>query len=105
VFQEPIYLEPLDRVFYIRAILGLVAGVAVGLAVGPGVDQPTAIGIAFGISIVFYIISYAAAKKVSGNIPKKERRKVATSGVFPFIFLLLMFMIITYTMLHQNIAS
>jgi hypothetical protein len=92
-------LEPLDRVFYIRAILGLVAGVAVGLAVGPGIDQATAIGIAFGISIVFYIISYA------GNIPKKERRKVATSGIFPFIFLLLMFMIITYTMLHQNIAS
>jgi divalent metal cation (Fe/Co/Zn/Cd) transporter len=98
-------LEPLDRVFYIRAILGLVAGVAVGLAVGPGIDQATAIGIAFGISIVFYIISYAAAKKVSGNIPKKERRKVATNGIFPFIFLLLMFMIITYTMLHQNIAS
>jgi protein-S-isoprenylcysteine O-methyltransferase Ste14 len=85
--------------------LGLVAGVAVGLAVGPGIDQATAIGIAFGISIVFYIISYAAAKKVSGNIPKKERRKVATNGIFPFIFLLLMFMIITYTMLHQNIAS
>jgi protein-S-isoprenylcysteine O-methyltransferase Ste14 len=98
-------LEPLDRVFYIRAILGLVAGVAVGLAVGPGIDQATAIGIAFGISIVFYIISDAAAKKVSGNIPKKERRKVATNGIFPFIFLLLMFMIITYTMLHQNIAS
>jgi divalent metal cation (Fe/Co/Zn/Cd) transporter len=76
-------LEPLDRVFYIRAILGLVAGVAVGLAVGPGIDQATAIGIAFGISIVFYIISYAAAKRVSGNIPKKERRKVATSGIFP----------------------
>lgn len=85
--------------------MGLVAGVAVGLAVSPGTDQPTAIGIAFGISIVFYIISYAAAKRVSGSIPKKERRKVATSGIFPFIFLLLMFMIITYTMLHQNIAS
>lgn len=85
--------------------MGLVAGVAVGLAVGPGIDQATAIGITFGISIVFYIISYAAAKRVSGNIPKKERRKVATSGIFPFIFLLLMFMIITYTMLHQNIAS
>jgi divalent metal cation (Fe/Co/Zn/Cd) transporter len=98
-------LEPLDRVFYIRAILGLVAGVAVGLAVGPGIDQATAIGIALGISIVFYIISYAAAKRVSGNIPKKERRKVATNGIFPFIFLLLMFMIITYTILHQNIAS
>lgn len=85
--------------------MGLVGGVIVGLAVGPGTDQATAIGIALIIAIVFYIISYAAAKKVTGNISKKERRKVATSGIFPFIFLLLMFMIVTFTILHQNVAS
>lgn len=88
-----------------RAILGLVAGVIVGIAIGPGTDQASAIGIAFSMAIVFYILSYATGKRVFGNIPKKERRKVATSGIFPFIFLLLMFMIITYTVLHQNIAS
>jgi protein-S-isoprenylcysteine O-methyltransferase Ste14 len=88
-----------------RAILGLVAGVIVGIAIGPGTDQASAVGIAFSIAIVFYIFSYATGKRVSGNIPKNERRKVATSGIFPFIFLLLMFMIITYTVLHQNIAS
>jgi hypothetical protein len=98
-------LQPLDRVFYTRAILGLIAGVIVGIAIGPDTEQASAVGIAFSIAIVFYILSYATGKRVSGNIPKKERRKVATSGIFPFIFLLLMFMIITYTVLHQNIAS
>ena len=88
-----------------RAILGLVAGVIVGIAIGPGTDQASAVGIAFSMAIVFYILSYATGKRVFGNIPKTERRKVATSGIFPFIFLLLMFMIITYTVLHQNIAS
>ncbi|MGB8778164.1 MAG: hypothetical protein WCC82_08020 [Nitrososphaeraceae archaeon] len=88
-----------------RAILGLIAGVIVGIAIGPGTDQASAVGIAFSMAIVFYILSYATGKRVFGNIPKKERRKVATSGIFPFIFLLLMFMIITYTVLHQNIAS
>jgi hypothetical protein len=88
-----------------RAILGLVAGVILGIAIGPGTDQASAVGIAFSMAIVFYILSYATGKRVFGNIPKKERRKVATSGIFPFIFLLLMFMIITYTVLHQNIAS
>ena len=88
-----------------RAILGLVAGVIVGIAIGPGTDQASAVGRAFCIAIVFYILSYATGKRASGYIPKKERRKVATSGIFPFIFLLLMFMIITYTVLHQNIAS
>lgn len=88
-----------------RAILGLIAGVIVGIAIGPGTDQASAVGIAFSMAIVFYILSYATGKRVFRNIPKKERRKVATSGIFPFIFLLLMFMIITYTVLHQNIAS
>jgi protein-S-isoprenylcysteine O-methyltransferase Ste14 len=88
-----------------RAILGLIAGVIVGIAIGPGTEQASAVGIAFSMAIVFYILSYATGKRVSGNIPKKERRKVATSGIFPFIFLLLMFMIITYTVLHQSIAS
>lgn len=98
-------MQPLDRIFYTRAILGLIAGVIVGIAIGPGTEQASAVGIAFSIAIVFYILSYATGKRVSGNIPNKERRKVATSGIFPFIFLLLMFMIITYTVLHQNIAS
>ncbi|MGA7603980.1 MAG: hypothetical protein WB053_02495 [Nitrososphaeraceae archaeon] len=98
-------MQPLDRVFYMRAILGLIAGVIVGIAIGPGTDQASAVGIAISMAIVFYILSYATGKRVFGNIPKKERRKVATSGIFPFIFLLLMFMIITYTVLHQNIAS
>jgi divalent metal cation (Fe/Co/Zn/Cd) transporter len=98
-------LETLDRVFYVRAFTGLIAGVIVGLTIGPGTNQAAAVGIALVISIIFYIISYAAAKRLSGNISKKERRKVATNGIFPFIFLLLMFMIVTYTILHQNIAS
>ena len=102
---QVINLERLDRVFYVRAFAGLIAGVIVGLTIGPGTSQATAVGIALVISIIFYIISYAAAKRLSGNIPKKERRKVATNGIFPFIFLLLMFMIVTYTILHQNIAS
>lgn len=98
-------METLDRVFYVRAFAGLIAGVIVGVTIGPGTDQSTAVGVALVISIIFYIISYAAAKRITGNIPKKERRKVATNGIFPFIFLLLMFMIVTYTILHQNIAS
>jgi protein-S-isoprenylcysteine O-methyltransferase Ste14 len=98
-------LETLDRVFYVRAITGLIAGVTVGLVLGPGTQQASAVGITLAISIVFYIISYAAARRISGSIPKKERRKVATSGIFPFIFMLLMFMIVTYTVLHESIAS
>ena len=98
-------MDTLDRVFYMRAILGLIAGIIAGFVIAPGVNQNTAIGTALFIAIVFYIISYGVAKGIAGNIPKLQRRKLATNGIFPFIFLLLMFMIIVYTGLHQSIAG
>jgi hypothetical protein len=98
-------LDALDRVFYMRAILGLIAGIITGFVIVPGINQITAIATAFFIGIVFYILSYGVAKGIAGNIPKLQRRKLATNGIFPFIFLLLMFMIIVYTGLHQSIAG
>ena len=98
------YLEPLDRVFYVRALLGLTAGIIAGFVISPGSNQNTASGIVILIGIIFYIISYGVAKNIAKNIPKSEQRKLATNGIFPFIFLLLMFMIIVYTGLHQIIT-
>src|ERR671918_652225 len=47
---------------------------------------------------------YSLAKRIAKNIPKTERRKLATNGIFPFIFLLMMFMIVVYTGLYQFMA-
>ena|ERR671923_1816912 len=99
------YLETLDRIFYMRAILGLIAGIISGIVIAPGTDQNTATGTAILIGMVFYIISYGIAKGIAKNIPQAMRRKLATNGIFPFIFLLLMFMIIVYTALHQKLAG
>lgn len=88
-----------------RAILGLIAGIITGLAIAPGTDQNTAGGIVILIGIVFYIISYGVAKSIAKKIPQATRRKLVTNGIFPFIFMLLMFMIIVYTGLHQKIAG
>jgi hypothetical protein len=38
------------------------------------------------------------------NVPKDKRRKVATDGIIPFMFLLLTFMIIVFTALHQDMV-
>ena len=98
-------LNTLDRVFYMRAILGLIAGVTAGFVIAPGTPQSNAIGIAIMIGAVFYIISYQIAKRIASSLPKTDRRKLATSGITPFIFLLLMFMIIVYTGLHEGLVS
>ena len=88
-----------------RAILGIIAGVTAGFVIAPGTPQSNAIGIAIMIGAVFYIISYQIAKRIAPSLPKSDRRKLATNGITPFIFLLLMFMIIVYTGLHEGLVS
>lgn len=87
-----------------RAIVGLIAGIVTGFIIVPGTSQGNAIGIVVMIAIFFYIISYMIGKRLAVGVPRSERRKLATNGIFPFIFLLLMFMIFVYTGLHQGLA-
>jgi protein-S-isoprenylcysteine O-methyltransferase Ste14 len=94
-------LEQLDRIYYMRAILGIIAGVILGVALNPS-NRGSALYLIVFIGFIFYIISYIAAKKIGTRVKSEEKRKLATSGIFPFIFLLLMFMILVYTGLHGN---
>ena len=84
--------------------MGLIGGIVTGFIIVPGTSQGNAVGIAVMIAVFFYIISYMIGKRLAGGVPKTERRKLATNGIFPFIFLLLMFMIFVYTGLHQGLA-
>jgi hypothetical protein len=101
-------LDTFERVYYIRALMGLVAGVVAGFVMpfashSPPVEQNVSVSIAFAIAIVFYFISLGVAKGLVKNVPKDKGRKVATEGIIPFIFLQLVSMIIVYTALHQSI--
>jgi hypothetical protein len=90
-----------------RALVGVVAGVITGFLVpfdpSGQLNQGASVGTAFGMAVVFYFISLGIGRGIAKNVPKDKRRKVATEGIVPFIFLLLMFMIIVYTALHQSI--
>lgn len=98
-------MEPTDKVYYVRALLGIIAGVTIAFIVSPNTSQGTVVGIVFIMALFFYIISYWISKKIMPNVPKAEKRKFVTNGIFPFIFLLFMFMILAYTGLHQNLAT
>jgi uncharacterized membrane protein len=87
-----------------RAICGLIAGIITGFMITPHTEQFSAIVTIVLIAIILYLISYTFAKRIAQNIPKTEKRKLATNGIFPFIFLLMMFMIIIYTGLYQFLA-
>lgn len=83
-----------------RAIMGIFCGIVLGIIFStyqlPGV-VPGSVGIMIMLGLLFYIISYIAAKKMALRLKPEDRKKISTNGVFPFIFLLIMFTIVTYT--------
>jgi hypothetical protein len=96
-------LDIFEKVYYTRAVLGVIAGVIAGLIIPVEFDQVAAVGTVMLLAIVFYFISYGVGKSIAKNVPKEKRRKVATDGIVPFIFMLFAFMIMVYTALHQSI--
>lgn len=58
-------MEVLDKVYYTRALLGVIAGVIAGLVIIPGTDQGEVIGITILNAIVFYLLSYYIKKNWS----------------------------------------
>lgn len=94
-------LEQLDKIYYMRAILGVICGIILGSILNPS-NYSGSIPIIFFVGLFFYIISYVIAKKIGLTLKTDEKKKISTNGIFPFIFLLLMFMIVTYTGLYSG---
>jgi uncharacterized membrane protein len=92
----------LEKVYYMRLLLGIIAGVIAGLAISPGTDQGTAIGLALGIAVAFFVISVIIGRSLAKGEPKEVQKKAGYDGLVPFIFMNLLAMIIVYTALHQS---
>ena len=82
-----------------RAFLGVIGGIILGFIFNPS-NSSAAISIIFIVGLIFYIISYVIAKKIGLRLKTEDRKKISTNGIFPFMFLLFMFMIVTYTGLY-----
>ncbi len=91
-----------DKIYYLRTILAAIAGSILGIIIKPHAVQSNTIGITIVVGIIFYIISYIIAKELVGNIPKDKKRKLITNGIFAFIFMLLTFMVIIFTVINQH---
>ncbi|HLG37008.1 MAG TPA: hypothetical protein VI338_02645 [Nitrososphaera sp.] len=98
-------MDIFERVYYARAIVGVAAGVVAGFVIPIEFDHGASVLVAIGIGLVFYFISFGVGKSIAKNVPRDKRRKVATEGIIPFIFMLLTFMIIVFTVLHQSILT
>ena len=85
-----------------RALVGVAAGIVAGVVIPVEFDQYTSVVTVILIGMVFYLTSLGIGRRIAKNVPRDKRKKVATEGIMPFIFLLLTFMIIVYTALHQS---
>jgi uncharacterized membrane protein YjjP (DUF1212 family) len=95
-------LDIFERLYYMRALVGVAAGIVAGVVIPVEFDQYTSIAAAVLVGMVFYLASLGIGRRIAKNVPRDKRKKVATEGIMPFIFLLLVFMIIVYTALHQS---
>lgn len=86
-----------------RAFLGVICGIILGyiFILNPAI-VPSSVGIIFIVGLFFYIISYIVAKKIGLRLKTEDRKKISTNGIFPFMFLLIMFLIVTYTGLYTG---
>ncbi len=82
--------------------MAAIAGSILGIIVKPHAEQSNTIGITMAVGIIFYIISYIIAKKLVGEIPKDKKRKLITNGIFAFIFMLLTFMVLIFTIINEH---
>ncbi|HWS20485.1 MAG TPA: hypothetical protein VN239_07330 [Nitrososphaera sp.] len=95
-------MDIFERLYYMRALVGVAAGIVAGIVIPAEFDQYTSIGTAILVGMVFYFVSLGIGRRIAKNVPRDKRKKVATEGIMPFIFLLLIFMIMIYTALHQS---
>lgn len=87
-----------------RTIAAAIAGSLLGIIIKPQSDQANTIGITILVGIIFYYISHIIAKKMAEEISKDKKKKIVTNGIFAFIFMLLTFMVMIFTVLNQHIV-
>jgi len=96
-------LEIEDKIYYLRVVIAAIAGSILGIIVKPNSDQSNTIGLTILIGIIFYAISQIIATRMAKIVPKEKKKKVITIAIFGYMFMLLTFMILIYTVINQNI--
>jgi hypothetical protein len=94
-------LTSLDKVYYTRIALGVIAGAISGFIIAPEFDHETSVGIALGVAATFFGISLGISRSITKNMPKEVKKKSSYDGFVPFIFMNFVFMILVYTAIHQ----
>ncbi len=91
----------LDKVFWIRIGLGILAGI-LAAEIGDPMDVSGRIGFGFGIMIVMFIISYGVARSLRIPILPTDKKKLLTTGYGSYFLMFIFSWILTNTLMHAE---
>ena len=94
----------LDKVFWMRVGLGILAG-AISAILGSPMDVTQRMLAGFGIMIIMFIVSYGAAKSFRVPLLPSDKRKLATTGYGSYFLMFIFSWILINTVIHADISS
>ena len=94
----------LDKVFWIRVGLGVLAGTLSAIIGQPITIESNRVVLGFGIMIVLFIVSYVIAKGLRIPIAITEKKKLITTGYGSYFLMFIFSWILVNTLLHPEIG-
>lgn len=91
----------LDKVFWIRIGLGILAGILTA-EIGDPMDVSGRIGLGIGIMIIMFIISYGVARSLRIPILPSDKKKLLTTGYGSYFLMFIFSWILANTLIHAE---
>lgn len=92
----------LDKLFWLRVGLGVLAG-ALSALIGNPIESYR-IGLGFGIMIILFIVSYVIAKSMKIPIAATEKKKLVTTGYGSYFLMFIFSWILVNTLIHPDVG-
>jgi hypothetical protein len=93
----------LDKVFWLRVGLGILAGTLSAIIGSPMEHHKGYLGL--GIAIVLFIISYGIAKALRVPLPMSDKRKLVMTGIGSYFLMFLFSWILVNTLIHAGTVT
>ena len=92
----------LDKVFWLRVGLGILAG-SISAIMGSSLEHHKGF-LALGIAIILFIISYGLAKALRVPLLPSDKRKLLTTGYGSYFLMFLFSWILVNTLIHPDVG-
>ena len=93
--------NPLDRLFWIRVALGILAG-TISAQIGNSLEIESRPFVGFGIMIFLFIVSYGIARAMRIPLPPSDRKKLIMTGIGSYFFMFIFSWILVNTLMHPG---